>query len=434
MDITSHFDSLGANDATFVDIPECGDTLAAEGFPSSNDLCVFNDKTFPKPSVGMEFDSLENAYLFYNEYARLVGFSIRRAKNRRSNIDGELLFQRFCCSKEGQRRKRRENDDGTKVKDGVVVKVRRRNVKSIRVGCSAKLDVKRSTSGRWVIQKFDEEHNHDYANQGEKHLLRSQRRLQGDATDMRSKQGVDYFCGGDAYLTAKRNMEIILCELEKVAEEDMTITHPDIEDIRSMQYPVEVNNLGSSNHLVFEDNQTFSSTTNVTMQNPPGISDKRTGFWLRETFRSSSSICKACEFLLSKELAPGGKVVDNDYKVLGGDALRVIAGSTLQHSPGTNPQATVMMLGSLVYVVPDSIKQMLETYIAMSIKDGSGCLFLRCPEDKCSAIAGDELFDALATYEDKLKYCWYLVRFYVKKDVKWCLASGCKYAVEAGSD
>ncbi|XP_023925815.1 protein HOTHEAD [Quercus suber] len=40
-----------------------------------------------------------------------------------------------------------------------------------------------------------------------------------------------------------------------------------------------------------------------------------------------------------------GKVVDHDYKVLGVDALRVIDGSTFLQSPGTNPQATVMMLG-----------------------------------------------------------------------------------------
>ncbi|KAI4347488.1 hypothetical protein L6164_008298 [Bauhinia variegata] len=40
-----------------------------------------------------------------------------------------------------------------------------------------------------------------------------------------------------------------------------------------------------------------------------------------------------------------GKVVDHDYKVIGVDALRVIDGSTFYRSPGTNPQATVMMLG-----------------------------------------------------------------------------------------
>ncbi|XP_043715166.1 protein HOTHEAD-like [Telopea speciosissima] len=40
-----------------------------------------------------------------------------------------------------------------------------------------------------------------------------------------------------------------------------------------------------------------------------------------------------------------GRVVDQDYKVLGVDGLRVIDGSTFHDSPGTNPQATVMMLG-----------------------------------------------------------------------------------------
>ncbi|VVB05834.1 unnamed protein product [Arabis nemorensis] len=40
-----------------------------------------------------------------------------------------------------------------------------------------------------------------------------------------------------------------------------------------------------------------------------------------------------------------GKVVDNNYKVLGIDALRVIDASTFLKSPGTNPQATIMMLG-----------------------------------------------------------------------------------------
>ncbi|KAK4479567.1 hypothetical protein RD792_015085 [Penstemon davidsonii] len=40
-----------------------------------------------------------------------------------------------------------------------------------------------------------------------------------------------------------------------------------------------------------------------------------------------------------------GKVVSPDYKVLGVERLRVIDGSTFDYSPGTNPQATVLMLG-----------------------------------------------------------------------------------------
>ncbi|XP_071693762.1 protein HOTHEAD-like [Rutidosis leptorrhynchoides] len=39
------------------------------------------------------------------------------------------------------------------------------------------------------------------------------------------------------------------------------------------------------------------------------------------------------------------RVVDRDYKVIGVNSLRVIDGSTFRNSPGTNPQATVMMLG-----------------------------------------------------------------------------------------
>ena len=40
-----------------------------------------------------------------------------------------------------------------------------------------------------------------------------------------------------------------------------------------------------------------------------------------------------------------GKVVDHEYKVFGVDGLRVIDGSTILNSPGTNPQASVLMLG-----------------------------------------------------------------------------------------
>ncbi|KAI3437163.1 GMC_OxRdtase_N domain-containing protein [Psidium guajava] len=43
-----------------------------------------------------------------------------------------------------------------------------------------------------------------------------------------------------------------------------------------------------------------------------------------------------------------GKVVDKEFQVLGVNALRIVDGSTLNVSPGTNPQATLMMLGRYV--------------------------------------------------------------------------------------
>ncbi|XP_062078564.1 (R)-mandelonitrile lyase 1-like [Humulus lupulus] len=43
-----------------------------------------------------------------------------------------------------------------------------------------------------------------------------------------------------------------------------------------------------------------------------------------------------------------GKVVDGDFKVIGIDSLRVVDSSTFNASPGTNPQATIMMIGRYV--------------------------------------------------------------------------------------
>ncbi|XP_029118888.1 (R)-mandelonitrile lyase-like [Elaeis guineensis] len=40
-----------------------------------------------------------------------------------------------------------------------------------------------------------------------------------------------------------------------------------------------------------------------------------------------------------------GKVIDGEYRVMGVGSLRVVDGSTFSVSPGTNPQATLMMMG-----------------------------------------------------------------------------------------
>nr|TKW22026.1 hypothetical protein SEVIR_4G201500v2 [Setaria viridis] len=40
-----------------------------------------------------------------------------------------------------------------------------------------------------------------------------------------------------------------------------------------------------------------------------------------------------------------GKVVDRDFRVIGARALRVVDASTFSETPGTNPQATVLMMG-----------------------------------------------------------------------------------------
>lgn len=87
--------------------------------------------------------------------------------------------------------------------DSVVVKMKARIHPVRRVGCNAKLDLKKTSDGRWTVQKFYEEHNHECAHQGETHLLRSHRRMQStqgqliDTTDagMKLKQVMTYLIG-----------------------------------------------------------------------------------------------------------------------------------------------------------------------------------------------------------------------------------------------
>ncbi|XP_073036317.1 protein HOTHEAD-like [Primulina eburnea] len=61
-----------------------------------------------------------------------------------------------------------------------------------------------------------------------------------------------------------------------------------------------------------------------------------------------------------------GKVVSSDYKLLGADNLRVIDGSTFYNSPGTNPQATVMMMGR--YMGVKILRERLGTAAGSSLR------------------------------------------------------------------
>ncbi|KAJ4970510.1 hypothetical protein NE237_003609 [Protea cynaroides] len=179
MESTIMYDSLDANDEIF-EVSRCIETVMhheahAVKLSSASELHVLSDMTRSKPYVGMEFDSLEKAFLFYNEYARVVGFSVRKGKTRKSNIDGSFLFRRFCCSKEGHSRTSSSNDYDDLKQGKLVATVKVGvNIQSVtRVGCNAKLDLKKMSDGRWVVQKFHEEHNHECARRGETHLLRS---------------------------------------------------------------------------------------------------------------------------------------------------------------------------------------------------------------------------------------------------------------------
>lgn len=100
-----------------------------------------------EPYVGMEFESEEAAKAYYSTYATHLGFVMRVDAFRRSMRNGELVWRRLVCNKEGFS-KSRQNQNG------------KRKCRAIREGCKAMIIVKKEQSGKWVVAKLVKEHNH----------------------------------------------------------------------------------------------------------------------------------------------------------------------------------------------------------------------------------------------------------------------------------
>lgn len=99
--------------------------------------------------IGMEFESDEHAYIFYNKYAGLVGFNVRKDWVNRSKIHGQVVSRKFTCSREGYRRRDKRD-----------VNVRKHR-KETRTGCLAHMIVTRKTDGKYQVTHFEANHNHE---------------------------------------------------------------------------------------------------------------------------------------------------------------------------------------------------------------------------------------------------------------------------------
>ncbi|KAJ4953101.1 hypothetical protein NE237_029933 [Protea cynaroides] len=123
----------------------------------SNDLC---------PSIGMEFESQDDAYAFYNRYAVEMGFSARKSSTRKSQRTGEIIGRCFCCSLQGYR-----NASSIKPED------RKKIRQETRTGCKAMMSIRRKKGGRWVVSQVVMEHNHALTSPNKRHKLRSHRKI-----------------------------------------------------------------------------------------------------------------------------------------------------------------------------------------------------------------------------------------------------------------
>ncbi|KAF5447923.1 hypothetical protein F2P56_033438 [Juglans regia] len=114
---------------------------------SKSDVIAFEGDTDFEPRNGIEFESHEAAYSFYQEYAKSMGFTTSIKNSRRSKKSKEFIDAKFACSRYGVTP---ESDSGSS---------RRPSVK--KTDCKASMHVKRRPDGKWIIHEFLKEHNHE---------------------------------------------------------------------------------------------------------------------------------------------------------------------------------------------------------------------------------------------------------------------------------
>ena len=101
-------------------------------------------KEFVAPAVGMEFESYDDAYNYYNCYAKEVGFRVRVKNSWFKRNSREKYGAVLCCSSQGFKR----------IKD--VNRLR----KETRTDCPAMIRMRLVDSKRWRVLEVTLEHNH----------------------------------------------------------------------------------------------------------------------------------------------------------------------------------------------------------------------------------------------------------------------------------
>ncbi|KAM0841717.1 hypothetical protein ACQ4PT_058836 [Festuca glaucescens] len=110
------------------------------------------------PIVGMVFENEEKAYKYYVSYAGDVGFSVRKGLWDKTAKSG-TISRFYVCSREGFRSKNQA----------------RRPCPDTRTGCPARLSVKVTSSGKYRVTEFIQDHNHQLAGPFDIGMLKSQR-------------------------------------------------------------------------------------------------------------------------------------------------------------------------------------------------------------------------------------------------------------------
>ncbi|KAJ7951918.1 FAR1-related sequence [Quillaja saponaria] len=103
-------------------------------------------KDYLPPVVGMEFDSYDDAYNYYNSYAKDLGFAIRVKSSWTKRNSKEKRGAVLCCNCEGFK----------------TIKEANTRRKETRTGCLAMIRLRLVESNRWRLDEVKLEHNHSF--------------------------------------------------------------------------------------------------------------------------------------------------------------------------------------------------------------------------------------------------------------------------------
>lgn len=118
----------------------------AAAIDDDNQDGVSDGKEYPPPVVGMEFDSYDDAYNYYNCFAKELGFAIRVKSSWTKRNSKEKRGAVLCCNCEGFK----------------TIKEASSRRKETRTGCLAMIRLRLVESNRWRVDEVKLEHNHEF--------------------------------------------------------------------------------------------------------------------------------------------------------------------------------------------------------------------------------------------------------------------------------
>ncbi|XP_057770749.1 protein FAR1-RELATED SEQUENCE 5-like [Salvia miltiorrhiza] len=124
-----------------------------------------------KPYVGQVFKSLKDAFEFYKNYGSSSGFDVRKGALKRGKY-GQILYQYFFCIREGINPAKHDQSSETQPK-----KKKRRRKPSTRNGCKARVTVRITNEGEYIVSNIAEAHNHELVTPECRHLMKCNRNL-----------------------------------------------------------------------------------------------------------------------------------------------------------------------------------------------------------------------------------------------------------------